>query len=679
MGFIKKKSDTITFLAVLAVTIGIFQEYILQWKGKTALLGLVFFTAAAAVVLDMLCRKVTQEVGQQLAIACVLPLLFCMVSGVFNSHMIAAGSQSIYYLSAIFFCTCYLIVQYVVRRYIKKDFLAQLKGFLGRHKVMLCFLLAAAFLRLPYLFLLPRWDSGEYYYRLALGVQHFEYTGFAEFVENFALCGHPTLGFCMVYMLGEIIAPLRVIGVTAISLMLTVLALWCIYRIFLKILPGVTPAKAAVYTFIVSMAPLFFSTTMYFNPDYALAVFFIFVIYSYVYKKPILAGVFSLMCFQTKETGLVLVGGLVLGIFVQYFVEQKGKAAVKGIFTDLRLYVTLAVTVLQFFYSRFIGGFSSWSQNEAEAAGLRWDNYGDNCLGFNPAFLWVKLKQQFLLNFNWVAVLVIFGCIVLFVVNRKRKQATVQISCDICGIVGAFLAFLAFSCLYITASVARYNVIGDILLYLILFYCICLAGQYIPMPKAEGIGCTVLCVLLAGQCFVTIDPVTRLAFQKLDAGNRDIYYTGKISSIGEMYYGDYLIYNTQYTYIDRAYDRLLAAAGYEPEEMDIYLPVSNGSYIAGNIPFYWLSWDTSLKKRVFYENEDAVEMETYLLTEKLSDETVKICKDKAILVVNPYWLHVNEERTLAKLAPYYEIGERKMAETFQGSIVYYEMTLKYKM
>jgi hypothetical protein len=51
-------------------------------------------------------------------------------------------------------------------------------------------------------------------------------------------------------------------------------------------------------------------------------------------------------------------------------------------------------------------------------------------------------------------------------------------------------------------------------------------------------------------------------------------------------------------------------------------------------------------------------------------------KDKAVLIVNPYMINVHEEEHLAKLAPYYEIGERKEVKLLQGSIVYYELTRK---
>lgn len=82
------------------------------------------------------------------------------------------------------------------------------------------------------------------------------------------------------------------------------------------------------------------------------------------------------------------------------------------------------------------------------------------------------------------------------------------------------------------------------------------------------------------------------------------------------------------------------------------------------------------RKKSFYENENTQEMEFYNEVKYFSSEMVSKGKDKAVLIVNPYMINVHEEEHLAKLAPYYEIGERKEVKLLQGSIVYYELTRK---
>ena len=378
---------------------------------------------------------------------------------------------------------------------------------------------------------------------------------------------------------------------------------------------------------------------------------------------------------ENKEVGLPT-------LFWFEYIAEKRSHAVKAIFKDVKLYAILAVTLLQLYYTKFIGGIATWTQNGNEEPGLRWDSTGENCLGFQPAFVAVKLKQQFLLNFNWILTAGIVIAVAWWFILKVKGRKKIQASCKICGIAGAFVAFLSFSCLYITASVARYNVAGDVLLYLIFFYCMALFAAELPestflKKKYAGMAVTaVFGVLLAGECVFTVDPVTRGLFLKLDTGNTTLCFTGKVSDINSIYYGDYLIYNTQYTYIDKAYDKVLADVDYHPDTTDIYIPDSNGSFICGNLPFYYLNWDEKTKKRVFYENENTQEMEFYNEVKYFSSKMVSEGKDKAVLIVNPYMINVHEEEHLAKLAPYYEIGERKEVKLLQGSIVYYELTRK---
>lgn len=307
MEFLKKVYHAVAAVLLMLVTSLIYGGYILEWRGKRPLCILIAAMAVTAVLIALVCRYLKKYAGQ-IAVVCIVPMTFCLATGLYKLYMVAADSRSIFYLVMIFFAAAYFITEYLLNLCMENASLQNIRQFFNTHKWVLILIFIAVLCRVPLLSQLPRWDSGEYYYRLILGTHHFEYTGFKEFVENYALCGHPTLGFCLVYLPGELAFSQEVIGVTLTSLILTTLALWCVYRIFLKILPQVTEGKAAVCTFLLSFSPLFFGMTMYFNPDYALAVFFIFLLYSYVYDKAVLAAFFSLLCFQTKETGLVLVG-----------------------------------------------------------------------------------------------------------------------------------------------------------------------------------------------------------------------------------------------------------------------------------------------------------------------------------------------------------------------------------
>jgi signal peptidase I len=190
----------------------------------------------------------------------------------------------------------------------------------------------------------------------------------------------------------------------------------------------------------------------------------------------------------------------------------------------------------------------------------------------------------------------------------------------------------------------------------------------------------VLFVCIGIQCFFTIDPLTRLAFQTRSAGNTTICYVGRNKDIKNMYYGDYMVYNTQYTYLDRVQTQILAEVGYNPDTMDIIQPDINDSFVAGNVPLYYLNWDVQKKKRVFYQNEDTIEMYGPYVASDIVNGKVKRkdLESTAVYISIPYWLQVDAQEELQSLSQDYDIGEKQTLKTFQGSIDYYVLTLKEK-
>jgi hypothetical protein len=547
---------------------------------------------------------------------------------------------------------------------------------LDSNKFALLVIAAAILVRLPYIEMTQRWDAGEYYWRFNQAVKNFEFIDFEEYMGSFCLCGHPTMMFCLVYMAGELLLPEKIIGVSVTSYVLTAVALWCVYRIILKCVKGMSSGQAAVLTALVSFAPLFYSTVTYFNPDYAMACFFLITLYAFIYEKPLIAGVAALCCFQTKETGIVIVFGLVVGTFIRHIItKNEEKGAIKRIATDGCLYTTLVATVLQLKYMSDIGGVSNWTQTQEETPGLVWNNAGDNCLGFNVPYIATKLKQQFVLNFNWIFMLFIVLGIIAMIAYRAKKGRRIERSGYLWCLVMPLIAFVIFSCIYITSPMARYNVVGDVLLYMIAIYVVekvvkTTGIKVIPVRAAQ----VAAAVLVVAECFVTIDPMTFFSFKILDTGAAPMCYTGyKYQADEDMYYGDYLVYNTQYMYIDRAYDAILAEAGYDAS-WDILLPSSNGNALSGNV--YRLNWDSERQKRVFYTNENTAQMKWFIEGSAALAKEAGSLTGKAILVVNPYYRGVDNDGMIAEALKYYNCVQQGTYSSLQGEIYYYVMERK---
>jgi hypothetical protein len=138
------------------------------------------------------------------------------------------------------------------------------------------------------------------------------------------------------------------------------------------------------------------------------------------------------------------------------------------------------------------------------------------------------------------------------------------------------------------------------------------------------------------------------------------------------YYGDYLIYNTQYTYIDKAMDSLLAACMYD-ENFDIILFNDYGGIqIAGNEPLYSYEWDKVRQKRGFNSNANTVTMSYVLGDLMTADDELK---DYAIAVFTPYH-EVDMDNAMRILEGIYHVGPRQVVYESQGGIYYYPLVLK---
>ena len=188
MEFLKKVYHAVAAVLLMLVTSLIYGGYILEWRGKRPLCILIAAMAVTAVLIALVCRYLKKYAGQ-IAVVCIVPMTFCLATGLYKLYMVAADSRSIFYLVMIFFAAAYFITEYLLNLCMENASLQNIRQFFNTHKWVLILIFIAVLCRVPLLSQLPRWDSGEYYYRLILGTHHFEYTGFKEFVENYALFG----------------------------------------------------------------------------------------------------------------------------------------------------------------------------------------------------------------------------------------------------------------------------------------------------------------------------------------------------------------------------------------------------------------------------------------------------------------------------------------------------------
>ncbi|HJC25626.1 MAG TPA: hypothetical protein H9761_18345 [Candidatus Eisenbergiella merdavium] len=221
-----------------------------------------------------------------------------------SNKLICGGYVFCVYLMNLFYGYFYFLYNGKAKRRIKEKIVNIWK----ERKYLMALLLISFLLRVWMIGTIQRWDAGEYYYRLGTACKNFTFT-WDSFWESFRLANHTSLGFSLVMAIGEFLNPRGVTGVQIINLILTLAAICCMYGLFKNYWLKLTDLKAAYFTLLVSVTPVFLGTFSYVNVDYVMAVFFIYLLYSEYRENYILMTFWAVMMTQTKEPGMVVAFG----------------------------------------------------------------------------------------------------------------------------------------------------------------------------------------------------------------------------------------------------------------------------------------------------------------------------------------------------------------------------------
>lgn len=506
---------------------------------------------------------------------------------------------------------------------------------------------------------MPRWDAWTYYNLLMNACQNFDFT-FRSFVQNFTMASHPTLGFAGVTAIGEFLNTGGYVGVLLVWMAVTLLTAYCLYCIMEKVLPASSWIYHTIAACVVMSAPLVLGTFSYYQPDAGIVCFFVFAVYCFLYKKNLLMFFSMLLLLLTKEIGIVVLGGFGLGAllgrmlytgkeksigrrFLNFFKEPLG---ICGVFA------VLAIVVYIIFFIK--NGGTVWNLSIS-------DDDGFSTITFRPSFFLYKCKQFFVLNFNW---LIWGGNLVFFIAGkfgrrRRRKKASRIRRKDVVLIffLTAVLQ-MAFYSLYITFTNPRYHVLID---YCGVFLFVVLAAPCFAKKKiCYGVVGTVG-VLLFIEAYVTIDPISLLAFKNSDTGNVRIINEGYHTSTVQ---GDYGIYNHQYAYLGKAYDHILRAVGYH-EGMDVLVWSDSYNYSIDR-GYYW---NTETQKAELVSSEDTISIRV-LDQESVTKDGEKL-QPEAVFVLVPQF-GIVEEYAEKFIGQYYEIRYKGSVEiSFGGTATFY--------
>ena len=532
----------------------------------------------------------------QLLFICFFIMLFpftALISSMFvTKHPVSVFNGCIVCLITIIFFV--LFIKSIFIDIIKKTIARQFESSLF-FALLICIII-----RLPMLDVIPRWDAGEYYYRLGIACSNYDLS-LIGFLDDFRLCGHSNLGFSFMMSFPEFLFPGNEIAMNSWNLILTTAFVYCLYWLFRKYWIKSTKWIAALGAVVVSSVPLFLGTFAYLNVDYCIVLVFIYMIYCDKRELNVLCMWNTVLLSQTKETGVVLVAGYWgLKLLKKCIIIASSKNSIrdklKKLIKDKSLWIISFSGALYMVYVIYLGGFSEWTQNSTDKSSLGWSNSGFNCFGYNPEYILYKLKQFGIMNFAWVWLAIIVSLKIILMIRKIRKKSISDYSkIKMDGEVGAIIAYILFSCLYITYALPRYNIIIAVMIASVgvCFIVRCVGGK---RNKKCGIILGCLLGIMVTQTFFNCDPVSRSVFKNVNIGYSKII----MSDYNNDYYGDALVTNYKYTWLDKAYDKLLNELKYRTGDI-IMIPGQEwaGSFVGGNDASYHLYWDAQNKKRSF--------------------------------------------------------------------------------
>ena len=480
--------------------------------------------------------------------------------------------------------------------------------------------------------------------------------------------------------------------------MLTVIAMYELYVLFIGYWIKISKRRAAVYTLIVSCIPLFWGTFSYFNPDYNIIIFFIFMLFAEYKEQYILMIFWTTILFLTKEPAIVVVTGYYLfrGLYDISKKQDTFKQRIENLLQDRVMWIAVAGAMVGIVYFMKQGTVFAWG-------GVSFDTLfsakeeGDlfqNAIIVDFSYIWNQVKLLCILNFAWLSTVIfllsIFG--ILFKKNTSESVGAVNIiSKEYAGLQGSLWLTSVFFMLFITVPLNRYHVFTAVVWGIT--GCLTYEGVFKKYwnisYKMEQTCSIVIFFLLAAQTFFSIDPLSNFLFQRLDTGNMTLLKTdGYVSAA----MGDELVNNFQYRWLDNELDRLLEQTNYDENTLIISVGSHRYKVDIGSGSGHETVWNKLNNKReiIWGEWEDREncipisDVSTRRLELHLGEGSEDAPhfygkyiagKERAIVYFIPYY-NESEEEWIKYLSQFYEIGERGETDGRRGNIVYYELTLK---
>ena len=540
-------------------------------------------------------------------------------------------------------------------------------------------------LRIPMYGTFQRWDAGEYFYRIVNACYEYDFT-FDKFLNGFNICSHTNYGFSGLVGTFMFLAPYSYRVVNVLQMTCAILAIICLYFV-LKKKWRLSQGRAFAGALMISMVPVYLGLSTYLAPDFFMFVFFVYALFFQTYGYHIAEGFMMIMLVFCKENCVLIVFGYYgVSILYTFFKEKAGfKDRIIRVLKSSSFWVAIATATA--FLSAFFMAADKW--------------YGDagnstKAFVYSRVYIIIRIKQMFFTHFTSIMTLV--SLVVMFVIVfriRKKLREKKLLSESFLKSLYGLMAAMAFICMmgivFHIAVTARYDVffVCCLGLYMIiLLNILCLYYDKRKMSILFYVITGSLSFLFMIESYISMDPLARHWFTQLNLGKG---FTISYESEYQNYMGDSLVYNYQYSWLDKAFDEMLRDLDYT-EDKGVYLPFyqyesGSGLHLNGNSRFYRVAWDPVKKERCYYRmgDESVTPIYTYYIDDYdtyfpykdlFYDEYIdnNYVPDKGVYTSVQYYS--NGEKYLDRLGMYFYKDKKHHVDKGTGRLDYYKIYKK---
>lgn len=393
----------------------------------------------------------------------------------------------------------------------KRNILFSLQNVINQHKSLILILCIALLLSIDWNGVQFKWD-GLLYYKTCCKLSVFS-------ISNLAIYGHIAQSFGLLVGLLAYLFKDAAYAMVIANTSLLLISTCAFYGIVKTLVPEKKEWQYTIASAPYAFSPFLLGMVNYYSLDYFCLCGFTIFLYFTFRKQWIYQFVAAFFLCFTKEPAIITYGFFCIGLVVVDLVDNKEHLfwkRIQKVASKKQYYLLMIPGVLWLVTYKIIGPWSA----------------GVGGFEFSRVYALEKCKVLYLLNFNWVYVLLGLTGIIYLIIKRKSNSTN---WCWLFPLLLSQGAFTVFSCAFNTVNHPRYSDTSVVTLYLIGI----LAVFIVFKNKLMILTYSLLTVLMLISSYYTLDPISKYFLPTFNAGHETM-----ISTI-DVPIGDGMIYNKQ--------------------------------------------------------------------------------------------------------------------------------------